>query len=588
MIYVVIGVIVGVLAFGASRRLALSIGLTFLAAFVAYVTLPTLAVGFYAVPLFLLGTGLVVLAAEAVYRRRGKARWKGPLALVAAGVLFAGVVPFVLSTPIVHAAKYHALIADVGTSDYAGDTAPVDPAHVRIVDRSVAERLAEKRLGENTALGSQVRVGTLSIQQVGERLYWVAPLEHSGFFKWLGNRDGTPGYVMVSATDERDVRLVQQVAGEPLRIRYNDGAFFGSRPARYLYAHGLATTGLADYTFEIDDAGRPYLVVTTYAKRVGYGGEDATGVAVLDVQTGAVARYAVADAPAWIDRIQPEGFVIDQLDDWGRYVHGWWNPSDRDRLMTTPGTSLVYGDDGRSYFYTGLTSVGKDESTVGFVLVDTRTKDVRFYKQTGATETAAMASAQGSVQEKGYAATFPVLYNVSGMPTYFMTLKDDEGLVKAMAFVGVENYQIVGIGETVEGSLRAYRRSVASRGNEIAPAAIAAYARASGRVLRFSADMRGGETYYYLLLEGLEDRAFVGSVGVSVELPLTRAGDVVEIRYEDGGNAVVDIMGFDNIGLAFQKTEDQLEVEARGDDVRRAGRADRLAPLLDSTSVPDR
>lgn len=590
MIFIAVGLLVGALAFAASRRLPLSIGLAVAAAACAYVAMPTLAFGFYAVPLILLVTGVILLAVEVglasnrirrapTGRRSGRIRWPGPAALIGVGLLFTFAVPFVTSTPILNAAKYRALIGDVVESDYSADTSPVDPAHVRIIDRSVAYRLADKRLGENTALGSQVRVGELSIQLVAGRLYWIAPLEHSGFFKWLGNRDGTPGYVTVSATDERDVRLVQQVDGKPLRIRYNDGAFFGSRPLRHLYTHGLATTGLTDYTFEVDDGGRPFLVVTTYAKRVGFAGADATGVAVLDVQTGEIRRYAAGAAPGWVDRVQPERFVIDQLDDWGRYVHGWWNPSARDRLTTTPGASLVYGDDGRSYFYTGLTSVGKDESTVGFVLVDTRTKAARFYKQTGATETSAMASAEGSVQEKRYRSTFPVLYNVSGMPTYFMTLKDGEGLVKSMAFVSVENYQLVGIGESVDAALRAYRRAVASRGNEIAPASVAAYAKASGRVLRFSPDTRAGETYYYLLLEGKEDRAFVGSAGVSVELPLTREGDVVDIRYEDGGNPVVDIMGFDNLALTFQKTAEQLEVEARGDEVRRAERAGRIAPV---------
>jgi hypothetical protein len=73
--------------------------------------------------------------------------------------------------------------------------------------------------------------------------------------------------------------------------------------------------------------------------------------------------------------------------------------SNADKLQITEGLTLVYGKDSKSYWY-GLTSVGKDESAVGFVLVDTRTKETTFYKQGGATEFAAQSSAQGKVQEK--------------------------------------------------------------------------------------------------------------------------------------------------------------------------------------------
>ena len=36
------------------------------------------------------------------------------------------------------------------------------------------------------------------------------------FFKWLNNKEGTTGYVMVSATNERDVKLIQNVEGKDI------------------------------------------------------------------------------------------------------------------------------------------------------------------------------------------------------------------------------------------------------------------------------------------------------------------------------------------------------------------------------------
>ncbi|MGG7060583.1 cell shape-determining protein, partial [Clostridium tertium] len=135
--------------------------------------------------------------------------------------------------------------------------------------------------------------------------------------------------------------------------------------------------------------------------------------------------------------------------------------------VPTEGTSLVYGNDNKAYWYTGITSSGGDESTIGFMLVDTRTKEAKLYKQPGATETAAMRSAEGKVQEKNYEATFPVMYNILGKPTYVSSLKDKAGLVKMVSFVSVEDFSVLGLGETKEEALRNYREALASKGNNI-------------------------------------------------------------------------------------------------------------------------
>lgn len=575
-----IALVFAVLSFAALRRVSAAIIVFVLVAFIVYHAMPTLAWGFVGPPALIVATGVFLVAyawlAKDVSARRRR-QLVLPLLYGGAVVLLFLVVVFFTTSGVFHHAAYRALIGDVPESTYSTDTSPVDPAQVRVVDQALAARLADKRLGQNTALGSQVTVGTMNIQKVGDQLYWVGPLNHTGLFKWLRNRSGTPGYVMVSATDERDVHLVEKVNGQPLHLKYNMGSWFGDQPRRYLYTHGYATAGLTDFTFEVDDAGVPHWVVTRYRKAIGFSGDDAVGVVVLDAQTGDIHEYGIDPAPAWIDRIQPADVIVEQLDDWGHFVHGWWlqNTSHLDELQATPGTSLVYGNDGQSYWYTGLTSTGADQATVGFVLVNTRNKKARFYKQTGATEIAAMGSAEGSVQNLGYHGTFPILYNVSGLPTYFLTLKDKSGLVKDYAFVSVENYQIVGVGEDVSSALRSYRRSVASRGNDIAPDGPVHYEHVAGRVTRLTTETKQGDTYYYMMIAGVDSMAFVGSSGLSPEIPLTREGDSVAIAYENGGGALVDMMEFDNTGLSFQTTEAQRRVTERADSVRSAQRQER-------------
>ena len=213
--------------------------------------------------------------------------------------------------------------------------------------------------------------------------------------------------------------------------------------------------------------------------------------------------------------------------------------------------SLVYGNDGESYWYTGLTSVGGDQSTVGFVLVNTRTKEVKMYKQAGATEYAAMSSAQGKVQEKGYAATFPAMYNISGTPTYAMSLKDNAGLVKMFAFVSVSDYTIVGIGETKEVALRDYKEKLKSSGNNVEINSGIDKKTVEGKVLRINQEVIDGNSYYNLVIDTLRENIFTSRSSVSKELTLTVPGDNIKIEYEESESKtkVRDMVSFDNVDI---------------------------------------
>jgi hypothetical protein len=332
------------------------------------------------------------------------------------------------------------------------------------------------------------------------------------------------------------------------------------------------TKGFTDFSFEIDDDLNPYYIVTLYEKKVGYEGKDAVGVLVVNPQNGEIKEYSINDAPKWIDRIQPEDFVITQINDWGEYVNGWLNAkfAQEGTLKVTPGMSLVYGDDGKSYWYTGISSAGKDNSTVGFILVNTRTKEAHYYKQSGATETKAMASAEGMVQNMGYKATFPILYNLAGVPTYVMTLKDNEGLVKMISMVSVENYSIVGVGKDLKTTLRNYKASLKSKGNVVIMESDVNLKKLTSVVTRFSIDIKDGNSYYYLQVQSAKGKIFVSNSSISEKLVLTKKGDRVAISYEDDtSNGVVDMNSFDNLDIGLVKTKKQAELEKSNDKINK-------------------
>ncbi|OYU79195.1 MAG: hypothetical protein CFE23_15265 [Flavobacterium sp. BFFFF1] len=464
------------------------------------------------------------------------------------------IVPLLTSAPVFHSGSYQKLIGKVENGDkISNHIAPISIDEIRVVDEDLAYLLGEKIIGSQPALGSQVEIGDFTIQKVNHDLYWVAPLLHTGFFKWMNNSEGTPGYVMVSATNERDVRLVQEVGGKPVKIKYQPEAFFGDQIERYVYFHGYMTKGLTDFSFEIDDAGNPYWIVTTFTKRVGFSGDDASGVLTVNAHTGEIKEYSIADAPLWVDRVQPISFIEDQLNDWGEYVHGYWNFSNANKLQITEGLTLVYGHDNRSYWYTGLTSVGKDESTVGFVLTDTRTKQTTFYKQSGATEYAAQRSAEGKVQEKGYKASLPIPYNINNIPTYVMTLKDDGGLVKMFAMVAISDYTIVGVGNTMRETLSAYKNVYNMADNKINPNAQSTKKSLESVITRIQSDVKNGNSFYYFTVRDYPN-IFVGSSQISNELPVTKEGDSIHITFDIDMEKVIDISTFENKNLT-QKTE---------------------------------
>ena len=475
-------------------------------------------------------------------------------------IIFVTAVPFITSSPIFHAKAYRNLIGNVEESDFSKDVSPVSVNDIRIVDEDMAMKLGDKKLGEIPAIGSVSKLDKFHIQSVNGELYWVAPLVHRDIIKWITNLDGTNGYVMVSASNPQDVRLVQDLDGKPIKIVYQPEAYFLQDLHRHMYINGIVNLGMTEFSLEINDNGRPYWVTSLYEHKIGFSGSDAIGVAVVDAQTGEVNKYSIEDTPEWVDRIQPEKFVVDQINYWGLYVKGFINSiiSEEGVLIATEGTSLVYGDNGKSYWYTGITSSGGDDSTIGFMLVDTRTKEAKLYKQPGATETAAMKSAEGKVQEKNYEATFPVMYNILGTPTYVSALKDKAGLVKMVAFVSVEDFAVLGLGETKDEALMNYRNALSSEGNNIKLDSDTTKVSIEGKITRISPDVEGGNTNYYLTIDTDKNKIFVSTSKTSTELPLTLVGDMVKIDYQNNDSNVFDIITFDNLSLG---TSDSTEKE---------------------------
>ncbi len=443
------------------------------------------------------------------------------------------------SSPIFNSKAYRDQLGASTVTEFSSDVQALDLSQVPIVDQALAKSLADKKLGENPGVGSQVNLGTPVIQQVNGELVWVVPLQHSGFFKWLKNIDGSAGYITVSATNQQDIEFVTA------DIKYQPNSYFFDDITRYLRTiKGYFFTGMTDYSFEINDEGVPHWIITTYKNNWLFALPEADGIIVLNATTGEVADYGLDNIPDWVDRVQPQQFIRTQINNQGEYIHGIFNFSNQDKFQTSTGEIIIYNE-GRCYLFTGLTSVGSDESAIGFIMVDMVTKESKIYQMSGATEYAAKLSAEGKVQQFGYYSSFPIIINHDGIATYFMTLKDNSGLIKQYAFVSVSDITSVGVGENISSALRDYNIALGTSNSFVQPTG--EEKTATGNIIRISSEYYLDVLSYKFIIDTIPNKIFSANSEISDELAITIVEDKVEITYYDSESGVISVSKFDNI-----------------------------------------
>ena len=231
---------------------------------------------------------------------------------------------------------------------------------------------------------------------------------------------------------------------------------------------------------------------------------------MCNATTGECQDLAIDEVPQWVDRAYPAELLIEQYNWSGKYKNGWLNSflGQEGLVQTTPGTDGQVGynyiaKDDDVWVYTGVTSATADNSIVGFVLVNQRTAESHFYSVPGATEESAMGSDEGQVQNLRYTSTFPLLINVANQPTYFMALKDGEGLVKKFAMIDIQHYQNVAVGDTVADCQKAYLALLATNGVDTAGEAMETLD-AQGVIVHMAQAVVEGNSHFYVKLEGDE------------------------------------------------------------------------------------
>lgn len=523
------------------KNILINLIVTIVAGFIYfYVELPPInlhSAAFYSFFLFLsVVYCITAVITSGIYRQaeNGKTFWKllkgsciVPLIVIGA-VFVIYVVGGLLSSVVIRSGAYAKLIT-VETGDFTQDIEEISFDQIPMLDRDSAEKLGDRKLGELADMVSQFEVADNYTQiNYKGRPVRVTPLRYGDIFKWLNNRSaGLPAYLIIDmVTQEVDVVRL------PEGMHYTTAEHF----SRNLYRHlrfQYPTYIFNEPTFEIDEEGTPYWVCPRIVKRIGlFGGTDIQGAVLVNAITGESQYYT--DIPTWVDGVYSAEIIMDQYDYYGTYQGGFINSlfGQKNVTVTTEGYNYIAANDD-VYVYTGVTSAGSDESNIGFILTNQRTKQTTFYSIAGAEEFSAMNSAEGVVQHLNYSATFPLLLNISNQPTYFMALKDYAGLVKMYAMVNVQQYQIVATGASVEECQSNYYKLL--RQNKLdtgeAPILPADEDTVTGIVTALRSAVIDGTTMYYVTLDA-DNTVYCISAGEVEKVILLNVGDRITITYE--------------------------------------------------------
>lgn len=557
------------------KRIVITLVITLvIAAVLYYLMLPAL--NFKAIEMYIwiafsiiIFIGLYGISAGAYSRpekmAEAKNKMKIPIIILIVMAIIIGI--GYLTGAVFFRAKSYSNIIKVQDGDFAEEVAEIDFSSVPRLDKDASNMIATRALGKLSDYVSQFTVSDLYSTQINYKgkPVRVQSLEYGDIFKWMKNtKNGIPAYIIVDMITQN---AELQRLDEPMK--YSPAEYFNEdliRHCRFNYPTLMFDTP----RFEVDDTGRPYWVVPVVDKTIGlFGGRDITGAILVDAATGKTTlistnlegktklktdKFVTDEEYQWLDRVYSAEILNEQFNYYGKYSNGFINSiiGQTDVKVTSSGYNyLALNDD--VYMYTGVTSITSDQAIIGFVLINQRTKDARYYQVSGALEDAARTSAEGKVQQYSYKATFPLLLNVSGEPTYFMALKDASEYVKMYALVNVKQSTIVAAESTLADCVEKYAAELQKNGvnveididnvqeadNDNKTENQIVYAAVTGKISDIRTATTGGETYFYIKLDDA-DRYYKVSVKDAEKIILANNGDSVtfEIPENAEGNIV--------------------------------------------------
>ncbi|MDE6110489.1 MAG: CvpA family protein [Eubacterium sp.] len=519
--------------------------------------------------IFMIAFSLACRANKLIERKEYvKSKTKYPVLIIAILVLVM-IIGSICGATIFRAGSYSKLMP-VTNSEFSEDFKSISYDSVPRIDQDRALTLADQQLGSLAEYKSQYVVSntTTMINYKGSPVR-VAYLEYADAFKWFNNtKEGLPAYMIIDlVTQKVSVVNCKEQFGEG--IKYSPTEWFNEKLYRHIRFQ-YPTAILDTPNFEINDDGRPYWITPVLDKTIGlFGGTDVKGAIITDALTGNSEYYDIEAVKSntelqWIDVVYRDTLVLEQYNYYGKLQNGFWNSIifQNDVNLTSEGWGSIALDDD-VWVYTGVTSAESDSSNFGFILCNQRTKETRYYQNGGAMENAAQRSAQDAVQNYGYKAIFPILLDIEGKPTYFMSLYGSSNTVKGYALVNLDDKTLVGTGlldntnksdaQALNAAVENYIYSLQDKGiigndvdlddyivddnkqpSEEKPAETNGNT-VKGKVSSIKTSVNNGNTVYYLEISG---KYYYISVADCMDVLLVNTGDTVTVTLGKKANGV--------------------------------------------------
>ncbi len=583
-----VGAFVGVLPLLFRGKIApavLQFVITFLLGWlILYANAPSTVWPLFGLPGFLVAIWWLVAAlVDGFIEDNGEITWTALFPVVAVVVY---IVIGIYGSAMLNSGYYSRMLGEVEERVWTKDVQPKDPAHMRMATDENAIYQAMKMVGAAGAIGSQFSISkdNVTLQMINGELWYIAPLDFAGFSVWTSSK-GVPGYIKVHGEDpHRQPELVLLKEGE--HMQYTPGAYFGYNLKRHLRNTGYLNKALSDWTFEVDESGKAWWVVTVYEPTLAWSGEKITGVAVVDPANGNHAFYPMGKVPDWVDRAVPNWVMENYLKWNGKYSGGWINSWWGKHNLTEPeDANLIYGTGDQPEWVIGITSTNsKDDSLVALIYANSRTGKLVRYKMAGGSTDPAVKEAVNENQEvkfRSLHAAAPQLYNVYDVPTSVVPLLNDAHAYQGVAMVSILDVQTVAVGRNQYEALRNYEKMLAERGQRIAVDKNQGLKIAEGAVELIGSEVTSAGTIYYVYLRGVPV-LFTAGAGEAPKLPVTKEGHRVRIEYYASDRDVVPMRSFDNFSVVLSASKAQKQVRGKVEERRRQQETkDDAAEILD-------
>ena len=384
---------------------------------------------------------------------------------------------------------------------------------------------------------SYYELGNLQIQKVNGEYVYIAPVEFSGFFKWLKG-DTTPGYFTLSATNSSaNTKFIKA------EMAYTPSSFFNKDIERHIRMQYPKNIFYGDVQLEIDDEGTPFYIRSFGEFISGRNGFDVKGIVVVDSNSGKTNSYPLSKVPDFIEGAVSPEVVSLQNSYYGNYIHGYWNsvfgksdvklPSDEG---TEANVSPIFDENGVMYYFTDFTSPKEGvDSMLGYSLTNSRSGEATYY--TGNLEDSYMDS-QGNLQiiekkfiEKKWHGEMPVLYNFYGEASWLTPVLDSNGFLQNYFIVSAANPEISVFGTTPNDALRQYKLALQRGGGSVDGSSKAVEKKISGTVLRVYKEKSGDYTVISFLLNNRKNY-IISSEKEPIAIYL-KEGDQINATYLD-------------------------------------------------------